>query len=143
MKVEAKVFEVVGGFFFLCGVAYTIFTYIWGQGHDGGGVEWVGTVCLYLSAGLALIAGTYFRFVANRVDTRPEDYEDAEIADGAGELGFFSPHSWWPILLAGSAATVGVSVALRLYWLWFAGGVMVIMAAWGLVFEYHKGPEKH
>ena len=49
---------------------------------------------------MALIIGTFFRFIARRLDTRPEDYDDAEVADGAGELGFFSPHSWWPLLIA-------------------------------------------
>ncbi len=143
MKVEAKLFEFLTAFFFMVGVAYTVVTGIWGTGHDGGGVEWVGTASLFLTSGLTLITGTYFRFVSNRVDTRPEDYEDAEIADGAGELGFYSPHSWWPILLALSVAVLGVSVALHLYWLWAFAALLIITAAWGLVFEYHKGPEKH
>ena len=30
----------------------------------------------------------------------PEDNPDAEIYDGAGEYGFFSPHSWWPMPVA-------------------------------------------
>ena len=64
--------------------------------------------------------------VARRIDLRPEDYEDAEVSDGAGELGFFSPHSWWPILLSASVAVVGISVALQLYWLWFFGGLLVV-----------------
>ncbi|CAM3769923.1 MULTISPECIES: cytochrome c oxidase subunit 4 [Tsukamurella] len=143
MKVEAKLFEWLTVFFFAVGILYTVVTYIWGTGHDGGGVEWVGTTGMFLTGGLTLITGTYFRFVANRVDTRPEDYEDAEVSDGAGELGFFSPHSWWPILLSASVAVVGISVALQLYWLWAFGGFLVVAAAWGLVFEYHKGPEKH
>ena len=29
-----------------------------------------------------------------------DDDLDAEVSDGAGELGFFSPHSWWPLPLA-------------------------------------------
>ena len=58
---------------------------------------------MFFSGGLTLLAGTYFRFVARRVEIRPEDYEDAEIEDGAGELGFFSPHSWWPISVAAGA----------------------------------------
>ena len=68
-----------------------------------GGLEWAGTTALVLTSGLSLIIGTFFRFVARRLDTRPEDYGDADIADGAGELGFFSPHgsvadprSRWP-----------------------------------------------
>ena len=55
--------------------------------------------------GLALITGTFFRFVARRLDTRPEDYEDAEIIDGAGELGFYSPAQL--VALADRAVGVG------------------------------------
>lgn len=50
-------------------------------------------------------------------DLRPEDFEDAEIADGAGELGFFAPHSWWPIMAALSFSVAAVGVALWLPWL--------------------------
>ncbi len=96
-----------------------------------------------LSAGLSLITGTFFRFVARRLDTRPEDYEDAEISDGAGELGFYSPHSWWPILIALAFSTTAVGAALWLPWLIVAGIVLVLSAVSGLVFEYYLGPEKH
>ena len=34
------------------------------------------------------------------MDPRPEDRKDGEIADGAGELGFFPPYSWWPLWCA-------------------------------------------
>ncbi len=77
-----------------------------------------------MTAGLTLITGTFFRFVARRLDTRPEDYEDAEISDGAGELGFYSPHSWWPIMIALSASVTAVGVALWLPWLIVAGVVL-------------------
>lgn len=66
------------------------------------------------------------------------------IADGAGELGFFSPHSWWPILIALSFSVAAVGAALWLpKWLIAAGIVMVLGAVSGLVFEYYVGPEKH
>jgi hypothetical protein len=96
-----------------------------------------------LTTGLTLITGTFFRFVARRLDTRPEDYEDAEIADGAGELGFFSPGSWWPLLIALSASVTAVAVAMWLPWLIAAGVVFVLASVAGLVFEYYIGPEKH
>ena len=81
--------------------------------------------------------------MARRLDTRPEDYEDADIADGAGELGFFPPHSWWPILIALAFSTAAIGAALWLPWLIVSGVVMVLAAVSGLVFEYYVGPEKH
>ena len=81
--------------------------------------------------------------MARRLDTRPEDYDDAEIADGAGELGFYSAHSWWPILIALSASVTAVGGALWLPWLLITGVVFVLGSVSGLVFEYYVGPEKH
>jgi hypothetical protein len=139
MHVEARLFEILTAFFVLVAVAYGVLTGIF----QYGGVEWAGTVALVLTAGLSLIIGTFFRFVARRLDTRPEDYEDAEVSDGAGELGFFSPHSWWPILIALSASVTAVGVAFWLAWLIVAGVVFVLSSVAGLVFEYYLAPEKH
>ena len=51
--------------------------------------EHAGTTALALSAGLALIIGYYFWFTNRRTGgILPEDNLKAEIADGAGELGF-------------------------------------------------------
>ena len=108
MRIEARLFEILTGFFVLAAVAYGVLTAVFAYG----GLEWAGTTALVLTAGLALIIGTFFRFIARRLDTRPEDYGDADIADGAGELGFFSPHSWWPILIALSFSTAAVGAAL-------------------------------
>ena len=50
-----------------------------------------GVAALILSGGLLGISGSFFWFVSRRIDPRPEDRADAEIAEAAGELGFFSP----------------------------------------------------
>jgi hypothetical protein len=139
MHIEARLFEFLTAFFALVAVVYGALTALYAQG----GIEWAGTTALVLTTGLALITGTFFRFVARRLDTRPEDYEDAEISDGAGELGFYSPHSWWPLLIALSASVTAVGVAMWLPWLIVAGAAFVLSTAAGLVFEYYTGPEKH
>lgn len=139
MHIEARLFEFIAGFFVCASVLYGVLTALFATG----GEEWAGTTALALTAGLALIVGTFFRFVARRIDTRPEDYEGAEISDGAGELGFFSPHSWWPILVALSASVSAVGIALWLPWLIAGGVVFVLASVGGLVFEYYIGPEKH
>jgi Cytochrome c oxidase subunit IV len=139
MRIEARLFEFIFVFFTLTAILYGGLT----AAYANGGVEWAGTTALAMTGGLALITATFFRFVARRLETRPEDYEGAEISDGAGELGFYAPHSWWPILvaLAGSAAAVGI--ALWLPWLIVAGVAAILATAAGLVFEYYIGPEKH
>ncbi|MGA9871815.1 MAG: cytochrome c oxidase subunit 4 [Rhodococcus sp. (in: high G+C Gram-positive bacteria)] len=138
MKIEAKIFEILTVFFLLVGIVYALFT-----GFSRTGVEWAGVTAIALSVGLTLIIGTYFRFVARRLDTRPEDFDDAEVSDGAGDLGFFSPGSFWPILLAAAAGVVAIGFAFFLWWLIVLGVALVLATAAGLVFEYHLGPEKH
>jgi hypothetical protein len=139
MHIEARLFEFCAAFFILCAVLYGVLTALYATG----GEEWAGTTALALTGGLALITATFFRFVARRLDTRPEDYEGAEISDGAGELGFFAPHSWWPLLVALAGSVTAVGIALWLPWLLFAGVVFILASAAGLVFEYYVGPEKH
>jgi hypothetical protein len=139
MHIEARLFEILTAFFVLAFIGYTTLTAIFANG----GTEWAGATALALTAGLSLIIGTFFRFVARRLDTRPEDYEDAEVSDGAGELGFFSPHSWWPVLIALSASVTAVGVALWLPWLIAAGVAFVLSTVAGLVFEYYLAAEKH
>ena len=139
MHIEARLFEFVAVFFLVVTILYGVLTAIFAVG----GVEWAGTTALALTTGLALIVATFFRFVARRLDTRPEDYEGAEISDGAGELGFFSPHSWWPIMIALSGSVTATAMALWLPWLIVAGVVFILATVAGLVFEYYVGPEKH
>lgn len=138
MRIEARLFELLTVFFIIVGVIYGFFT-----AQSRTGIEWAGTTAIVLTAGLSLIIGTYFRFVARRLDLRPEDYEDAEIADGAGDLGFFSPGSPWPIMLAGAASVTALGFAFFEPWLIGTGVILVLVAAGGLVFEYYLGPEKH
>lgn len=133
MRVEARIFEIITAFFFLCAVVYGL----WSSGEP------VGTVALTLTGGLTLIVGTYFRFVARRVRMRPEDNTEAEISDGAGELGFFSPGSYWPFGIALAASVLGLGLAFAEWWL-VAGGILaVLLTVAGLIFEYHVGPSEN
>lgn len=131
MKVEAKIFHICTAFFFAAAILYGF----WAK-------EPVGLVALTLTGGLSLIVGSYFSFVARRVEERPEDNPDAEVSDGAGELGFFSPGSYWPVALAASAAVTGYALAFFHVWLLVIGGVLILLTVGGLVFEYHTQPDK-
>lgn len=132
MKVESRLFEILTAFFFICAIAYTLIAR-----------EAVGVAALFLTGGLSLIVGTYFRFVSRRLEERPEDNPDAEVSDGAGDVGFFSPGSYWPVGLAASAALVGVSLAFFQIWLLVIATILLLFAVGGLVFEYHIRPSDH
>lgn len=129
MKVEARLFDVTTAFFFIAAVVYGL----WAK-------EPVGIVGLILTGGLSLIIGSYFHFVARRVEQRPEDNPDAEISDGAGEVGFFSPGSYWPVAIAACGGITAVAIAFWQVWLLVIGLVLVLLAVGGLVFEYHTRP---
>lgn len=131
MKVEGRIFEAIAVFCFVVAAIYAV----WAG-------EPVGIVALSLTGGLCLIVGTYLRFVARRIEERPEDSPQAEISDGAGEMGFFSPGSYWPVLLAGSAAVGGVAFAFFQVWLIVVAVVLILGAVAGLVFEYHTKPSE-
>ncbi|MGH3898303.1 MAG: cytochrome c oxidase subunit 4 [Pseudonocardiaceae bacterium] len=131
MKVEARIFEINTAFFFLSAVVYGL----WSHGEP------VGTAGLILTGGLTFIIGTYFGFVSRRVRMRPEDNAEAEISDGAGELGFFSPGSYWPVGMALAASVLGFALAFNQWWLVAIGVVVILGTVAGLVFEYHIGPK--
>lgn len=135
MKVEARIFEIVTIFAFFIAIVYAVLTGV--MTRDG--VEPIGTVALILTGGLALLAGSYFRFIARRIEQRPEDHDDAEVSDGAGDLGFFSPGSYWPVAVAAAAALAGIALAYFLVWLLVIAVVLVLITVGGLVFEYHRG----
>ncbi|MFI5491947.1 cytochrome c oxidase subunit 4 [Actinoplanes sp. NPDC051859] len=133
MKTEYKIFAGVSVFLFGCAAVYGIYT------HNTTHTEWVGTVALILSALLCAMCGGFFWFVARRIDLRPEDREDGEIAEGAGEIGFFSPGSYWPFGLALAASVAAMGLVFWMWWLIALGMIMVIFASCGLLFEYYSG----
>ena len=145
MRTEYKIFAGVAGFLFVAATIYGFYTAgaanISGSEGDGfqGGVEWVGTVALILSGLLCSMCGGFFWFVARRIDLRPEDREDGEIAEGAGEVGFFSPGSYWPFGIALCAAITGLGLVFWMWWLLALGLIMVIMTSCGMLFEYYSG----
>jgi hypothetical protein len=134
VRIEARIFLGVATFLFSATVVYAL----WTAGESPTGhVEVAGTTALALSGGLAVIVGSYFAFVARRIDPRPEDRPDADIAEGAGELGFFSPGSYWPIGIALSAAMAGLGLAFFQVWLLVIAFAAVMATVGGLLFEYY------
>lgn len=60
----------------------------------------------------------------------------------AGEVGFFSPGSYWPFGLALAAALAALGMVFWQYWLIGAGLVAVVFSACGLLFEYYSGTRR-
>ena len=138
MKVEARLFLGIAAFCWVSAVLYGVWT-AQPNSFSHGHLEWAGTAALVLSGGLLGISGSFFWFVSRRIDARPEDRPDAEIAEGAGELGFFSPGSYWPVGLAGAATVVGTGLAFFQIWLVIVGVLFLLFMIGGLLFEYYIG----
>jgi len=134
MKIEARIFLLVAVFCWAAAAVYGTWTHV-----DTGHIEWAGFAALILSGGLLGISGSFFWFVSRRIDPRPEDRADGEIAEAAGELGFFSPGSYWPLGLAAAASVTAIGFAFVQVWLILVGTAAVLFNVGGLLFEYYSG----
>ena len=128
MRIEGLIFSLLSVFLLVMAGIY------WLVSRDP-----TGFTCILLSGGLLLIIGYYLLFTARRIDLRPEDREDGEIAEGAGEIGFFSPGSYWPFGIALAASVAGMGLVFWMWWLIALGLIMVIFGACGMLFEYYSG----
>jgi Cytochrome c oxidase subunit IV len=131
MKVEGYLFLGCAAFFAGTDIVYWYFS-----------KDPTGTTALALSVGLAFLSGFYILFTGRRLPRRPEDDAQAQISEGTGELGFFSPHSWWPLFVSLAAATAAIGVAIG-WWLFLIGMLFVFLAMIGFVFEYYRGAYAH
>ncbi|MBM7506797.1 MULTISPECIES: cytochrome c oxidase subunit 4 [Nocardioides] len=138
MRAEALIFAICTVFLVLITPAYWFIT---SAGDTGG--DWTGTSALTMTTLLTLMVTFYLGFHAKKMEPRPEDRKDAEIADGAGELGFFPPYSWWPLWAALTLGTIVFGVAMTAWWLAIIGAVLGAVATSGLVYEYYRGEHAH
>jgi 4-hydroxybenzoate polyprenyltransferase len=133
VKIEAWLFLLLGAFFIPVATVYG-FMVNW--------EEHVGYLAIYLLAGLCLMIGAYVYYTGNRVGPRPEDRLDAEVHEGSGEQGHFSPWSWWPLVLGLAAATSFLGVAVG-WWIFLVGAGLGVIALVGWVYEYSRGDHAH
>jgi len=131
MRSEAWIFGICTVFFVFVSPAYWFVT-----------GDWTGTSALTMTMLLALMMTIYLGFHAKNMEPRPEDRKDAEIADGAGELGFFPPYSWWPLWCGMTLAVVVLGVVIG-WWLVIIGGALGAVALSGWIFEFYRGVHAH
>jgi hypothetical protein len=115
-------------------VFYVLMTIIYWQ--VGG--EPVGIAGMLLAAALAGMVGFYVWFTQRRIgQLLPEDNLTALISDGAGDLGFYSPHSWWPLPVALSMCALTLSLIIG-WWLTVISLGALVISIIGMVTEYEK-----
>ncbi len=131
MKVEGWLFVGCAIFFAVADAVY------WSMSRDP-----TGTTALALSICLGFLTGFYLLYTGRKLPKRPEDDKQGEIYQNTGELGFFSPHSWWPLFLGLSAAVAAAGVAIG-WWLFLIGAMCIVLATIGFVYEYYRGHYAH
>jgi hypothetical protein len=150
MRANTGLWWLLSGFFFLIFLVYTAWNLFshWDTNATGGqqmwdtvtlSIEWVGSVALLFTA----LMGALIAFYIGRVHKAqggelPEDILTSDIDDGDPELGEFSPWSWWPIVLAASAAVAIMGLAIGT-WMLPIGLAIFVVAIVGWVYEYYRG----
>ena len=140
MKTNVHLWWILAAFFLVVAVVYTIWSSL---AHPSlpfvQATEWVGSVALLFTALMAALIAFYIGRVHNaQRGELPEDILTADIDDGDPELGEFSPWSWWPIVLAFSAALGILGLAVGT-WLMPIGIGVFLIAIVGWVYEYYRG----
>ncbi|GJF32938.1 putative cytochrome c oxidase polypeptide 4 [Kitasatospora sp. NE20-6] len=131
MKEQGKIFGGFAAFILIMAIVYGL----WSK-------EPAGTTALFLAFGLCAFIGYYLAFTARRVDSGAGDNPEAEVADDAGEVGFFAPHSWQPLALAcgGALAFLGVIFG---WWLLYWSLPIILVGLFGWVFEFYRGEDQN
>ena len=102
----------------------------------------IGTTALALTGALAFLVAFYALYTSKRVYPRPEDRLDAEVDEADPEYGFFSPHSWWPLVLGFSTMVIVFGLIFAV-WLIVLGVFVLFVALIGWMFEYYRGAFAH
>lgn len=136
MRTNARLFWGLSAFFALVTVIYVAWSLL-DPMHAR--LEWAGTFMLALSALLSAFIAFYLgKVYTAQGGEAPEDRLDGNIDDGDPESGFFSPWSWWPIVLAAATALVFLGLAVG-FWICFIGLAFGLVGLVGWVYEYYRG----
>ncbi|MFY9325883.1 MAG: cytochrome c oxidase subunit 4 [Candidatus Nanopelagicales bacterium] len=126
MKIGGWLFFWGAAFYFAVGTIYYFFT-----------KEPVGSTAILLTGGLSLLIAFYVLFTNKRIGYQPEDNYEGQISEAESDYGFYSPQSWWPMLVAGAAAITFVGFVVT-PWIFVLGLGFVIFSVTGWLFEYWK-----
>jgi hypothetical protein len=137
MKRESLIYYGLAAFFFIVATFY----YFTGR-YDGNRLEWAGLAALTLSGLMMLMLGGVFHLTGRKLDPRPEDRPDAEVVEGAGDIGFFPPRSIWPFWCAVTAGLVFLGPVFG-WWLTVLGFGFGLYALAGWLYQYYRGDYQH
>lgn len=132
LRPEFLLFAGLAVFFLLVGSVYLVVA----------DAEPVGTTVFFMVSGLAGIIAGYLWVLSRRISLRPEDDPLGEIRVRTGEVGVFSPHSWWPLVLGAASALLFLGAAIG-FWITGIGVAVGIIGLVGQIFEFSRGHHAH
>lgn len=137
MLSNVRILLAMAVYFTAATIAYGIWTYL-----EFGAIEPIGTAAMGLTMVLSIFIAYYLYSGHRRTAMLPEDNLEGNISDESGEVGFFSPWSWWPLILGASAALAFLALAVG-WWLFYIAVPFVLVGVIGFVYEYSRGQHAH
>lgn len=131
MKAERWIFTLIAVFFL---VVAPLYWFVSG--------EIIGTVALLLTLAFCGMLAVFLTIQSRKIDPRPEDRKDAEIIEGAGELGFFPGRSIWPFWTALTVTLMALGPVFG-WWLTLLGAGVGVWALSGWVYQYYRDDYQH
>jgi heme/copper-type cytochrome/quinol oxidase subunit 2 len=145
MRTNARLFWFLTAFYILAAVGYAVWSYndtAWRTGENKDSFEIIGTAAISMLVFLSGFIAFYLQKTHRTQGPAPEDREDGKIEEGAGEIGFFAPFSWWPFFLGLFGALAFTSLAVG-WWLFIIALPLALVAIIGFVFEFSRGQHAH
>lgn len=133
MKLLSNIFGLIGIFLIPVGIVYGLMTHF---------SEWAGFPAILATAVMCLFLWYFLSFTDKHHPDMPYENLEGEIADGAGDYGFYSPWSWWPLFIGFSCSIAVVGLAVD-WWIVLLAIPFAATAVIGWVYEYNRGDHAH
>jgi hypothetical protein len=137
MLSNVRILLAMAAYFALATAVYGVWSHM-----EYGAMEPIGTAAMGLTMILSIFIAYYLYSGHRRTAMLPEDNLEGNIADDSGEVGFFSPWSWWPLILGGSVGLAFLALAVG-WWLFYISVPFVLVGVIGFVYEYSRGQHAH
>lgn len=134
MKFLAKLFAFLGIFLIPVGIVYGFMTQF---------NEWAGFPAILATAVMCLFLAFFMWTTDKKHPGMPYEDLDGEISQAAGNYGFYSPWSWWPLVLGVVCMLLVIGLAVGQLWVAGLAVVLTILACVGWVYEYNRGDHAH
>lgn len=131
MKIGGLLFGLGTAFYFIVAGLYWIFSR-----------DQIGTTVLVMTGCLAFLVTFYVSYTSKRLGSMPEDRLEGEIDEADPEYGFFSPNSWWPLMIGFAAFVIGLGLIFAT-WVIVLGVFLLLLGLIGWLFEYYRRDFAH